>query len=305
MIMGEHAVLMHGRAIAAAVDARMTVQLTPRQDDLFSIISSLGKLQSQIDNIKVSPPFDYVLTAIQHYADVLPSGFDLTIASDFRHDLGLGSSAAVINATLAVLQNWLTGKVEPPQVFLQTAKDLVLTLKGKGSGADLAASFYGGVVDLQTAPLAVGSLPILPHLTVVYCGYKTPTSTVIDMVDTYAKKNPKRYQTLFAEIHALIEQCCQALRRQDWQAVGRCFNQQQTLMEELGVSDPVIDDIIAQLQQQPEILGSKISGSGLGDCVIGLGRVSEHWIQSISQGDSKREVLPIELTEQGLVHDKS
>ena len=44
-------------------------------------------------------------------------------------------------------------------------------------------------------------------------------------------------------------------------------------MEELGLSTPELDEIIATLEVDVGVRGAKISGSGRGDCVVGLGRV--------------------------------
>jgi mevalonate kinase len=45
----------------------------------------------------------------------------------------------------------------------------------------------------------------------------------------------------------------------------------QGLMDALGVNDLALSDIIYSLRKSEVILGAKISGSGLGDCVIALG----------------------------------
>jgi mevalonate kinase len=42
-------------------------------------------------------------------------------------------------------------------------------------------------------------------------------------------------------------------------------------MSALGVNLPVLQQLVDQLNQAPGVLGAKISGAGLGDCVSGLG----------------------------------
>jgi mevalonate kinase len=49
------------------------------------------------------------------------------------------------------------------------------------------------------------------------------------------------------------------------------FNRYHGLMDALGVNDATLSQLVYQLRSQPNIRASKISGSGLGDCVIGLG----------------------------------
>ena len=43
------------------------------------------------------------------------------------------------------------------------------------------------------------------------------------------------------------------------------------LMEQLGVCDDTLKDMVTKLQSDAGVLGAKISGSGLGDCVLSLG----------------------------------
>jgi mevalonate kinase len=63
----------------------------------------------------------------------------------------------------------------------------------------------------------------------------------------------------------------QAIIKQDWYALGRLMNIYQGLMDALGVNDYTLSDIIYTMRASADIYGAKISGSGLGDCVIALG----------------------------------
>jgi mevalonate kinase len=63
-------------------------------------------------------------------------------------------------------------------------------------------------------------------------------------------------------------------------------------MDALGVNDPVLSDLIVRLRQAPGITASKISGSGLGDCVLGFGRLAEPL--------TGFEPLPIAIDSRGL-----
>ena len=59
-----------------------------------------------------------------------------------------------------------------------------------------------------------------------------------------------------------------------WAALGDLLNRNQGYMEEMGLSNEALDAIVRALRAAPGILGAKISGSGLGDCAIGLGEAS-------------------------------
>ncbi|TAK73550.1 MAG: GHMP kinase, partial [Gammaproteobacteria bacterium] len=114
-------------------------------------------------------------------------------------------------------------------------------------------------------------LSTLHPISVFYAGFKTPTVEAIKRVQTYFSAHPQ----LFRHLHTSIGQCAldgiQHVRQGAWAKLGEMMNVQQGMMESLGVSLPLLRDLIEGLRQQSTILGAKISGSGLGDCVIGLG----------------------------------
>src|SRR5262245_34493681 len=98
MLFGEYAVLHGHKALVAAVDKRIYVRLTPRQDKIITIKSALGEYQTTITKLKAVKPFEYILTALQQFK--LRQGCDLEICSEFSHEVGFGSSAAVSVACL-------------------------------------------------------------------------------------------------------------------------------------------------------------------------------------------------------------
>ena len=159
MIMGEHAVLDNYPAIVAAVDYRITVTLTPRSDQRLVIHSQLGEHSQSLDYLIKQPPFEGIIACCQLLQNSLAYGFELTIDSQMSHQVGLGSSAAVIVATLAVLQRWQYGELDRHQLLIW-AQQAMNQQQGQGSGADLAASVYGGILAYQKQPLSIDHLPV-------------------------------------------------------------------------------------------------------------------------------------------------
>ena len=58
--------------------------------------------------------------------------------------------------------------------------------------------------------------------------------------------------------------------------LGHVCSMQQGFMVALGVSTFLLDTLVWQLKELG-VLGAKISGSGLGDCVIGLGSIVDNY----------------------------
>ena len=152
MLMGEHAVLYGRRALVAAVHRRIRVRLEPRADGQVRIASALGEIEVPLGRFKTQTPFRFVMAALRRYEERLPSGFDLRIESDFPHDVGLGSSAAVTVATCAVLERWTgTATYARPWDLFRQGREIIREVQGLGSGADVAASVFGGILSYRAA----------------------------------------------------------------------------------------------------------------------------------------------------------
>ncbi|HEY5654022.1 MAG TPA: galactokinase family protein, partial [Pontiella sp.] len=270
MLLGEHAVLHGYRSMVCAINRRITVRLTPSGDNIVRIISTLGKYQSPIDNLVDHPSFRFVLQAVRQYEDAVSTGFELQIESEFSADIGFGSSAAVTVSVHAALFRWIMGAVPDQEELFFRSLETIKAVQGRGSGADISASVFGGVVGYSTDP-EFYPLELSAPLTAVYCGYKTPTPEVILKVEQLRAEDPEKYACIYKEIDLLVMKAVEALNRQDLSTFGSIMSRNHELMDQMGVNTPELQEIVSALDASPDLFGSKISGAGLGDCVIGLG----------------------------------
>ena len=272
MLMGEHAVLRGQPAIVCAISKRMRVELTPRADKAILLHSTLGEHKTTVDELAPNESFRFVLGAIRACREGLGQGFELEIRSEMSHQMGLGSSAAVTVAVLAALAG-AQGKVADPRGLLESGTKIIRKVQGGvGSGADVAASAYGGCLRYQAEKQDVEKLSTTPQLTVLYSGSKTPTPEVIAIVEENRKKQPQLHAELDQLIGDTVRQAFEAAARDDWATMGELMNINQGLMDALGVNNAKLAELVFALREDPNIQGSKISGSGLGDCVVGLGK---------------------------------
>lgn len=306
MLLGEYAVL-HGKpALVCAVDKRITVTLTPRDDKLIEIQSDLhGAYSTSLTELTIERPFQFVLGALQHYRPRLLRGCDIHIHSAFSDKVGLGSSAAVTVATLAAIVTWLGLKITPHEL-VREGRQVVKHIQGVGSGADIAASVYGGMVAFQATPLLVEKFNVTHPLTVLYAGFKTPTVEAIKRVHQFYAGYPALFRHLQESVGRCAMEGIQLVKKKEWGKLGEIMTVQQGLMDSLGVNIPLLHDMVETLRQQPDILGAKISGSGLGDCVVGLGhQPSAHEFPGDSLLTRGVQHIPVEMTVQGVHCEKS
>jgi mevalonate kinase len=273
MVLGEHAVLHGKMSLVCAVNRRIKLTLIPGTGKDIRIQSGMGEYLCTTDRVEIHDPFQFVLGGIRNFLNEIKNGFDLVIESEFSENVGLGSSAAVTAATVAVLLCWLKKSIEP-QVVFDESLPIIHEIQGKGSGADIAASAFGGLIAYRSQPGEISKLDVDYPISVGYSGDKTPTSEVIDQVNATHDQHPELYDFIYELMDKSSIAAIKAIKHGDWPAVGQILNMNQGLMEAIGVNNGKLSSLVYAMRKEPGVLGAKISGSGLGDCVIGLGEIS-------------------------------
>ncbi|OGT22929.1 MAG: hypothetical protein A3C55_00890 [Gammaproteobacteria bacterium RIFCSPHIGHO2_02_FULL_42_13] len=301
MLMGEHAVLYGAAAIVCAIDRRIAVILTPRADNRICIMSErLGQYQTSIDAIELKDPFRFVLAAISQFETELSVGFDLIIQSQFSDKLGLGSSAAVAVAVVTVLLVWLKKQKDQNRIY-KLALDAVRHVQKLGSGADVAASVFGGINLYRTDPFQLQKIDAALPLHLIYVGYKTPTVEVVKRVKKTAESD-----AIYEKIGDIVQKGRMALQQKNIDAFAKLCSMHQALQAELGVSDAHIDALLTEALALPGLLGAKISGSGLGDCILVLGDLPKNYFpHNAKQRQAGVQQLDVKISASGVFNEAS
>ncbi len=282
MLLGEHAVLHGRRALVCAIDRRITVQSFQCLEKVLRIDSDLGIYEEPLDALTDHPDFRFVLDAVKQYP--LEQGVELKIESEFSSDIGFGSSAAVTVATHAALMRGSRPQGDcyncsrPPvadvslkccsrspvadELFARSLAT-IHRVQGRGSGADVAASVFGGVVAYRAEPLEIVPLKETFPLTAVYSGSKMKTVDVIRHLEERRALNADYFEKIFDRMDASVGEVIE-----NFPMLGKNLILNQKLMEEMGLCNAALAEIIQKFQALE--VPAKISGSGLGDCAIGL-----------------------------------
>ena len=293
MLFGEHAVLRNKLALVAAVSKRISVKLTPRLDNRIIINSNLGNYETSLDNFENNSLFKFVLTSIEHHLSLAPTGFDLEISSELSHQVGLGSSSAVVVATLHCLMQWLINTIDTKILFYD-ARNIIQEVQGCGSGADVAASVYGSIIAYRAENLELEKISFQPEFTLKYSGYKTATPIVIEKVNNLIKNDPEKYKIIFDKMEQCVIKAKKAFEQKDLNLIGELMQEHNNYQKLLGTSDQTLESLISQVIIQDNIYGAKISGSGLGDCIVALGKTGK------TGKITPKEIIPINLSSEGV-----
>ncbi len=286
MIMGEHAILHGHPAIAASIDQYITTSLIPREDEQITLQSELGDYQATLSNLPADSTFTFVIEAIRAFIPNLKRGFDLMIESDFSSKIGFGSSAAVLSSTLSCLKHF----TKTNQNLIEIGQQIIQKIQTYGSGMDLITSLTGGIIYYDPSTKNIKKIADHLPLHAIYSGYKTPTATVLKMLFG------KPHDNIYEEIGTYAQEAKQAIERKDHHALGILFDHAQDAFKALDLTCEKTNKAITYFKKHPSIYGAKISGSGLGDCIIGIGNIEPALITQIKP---PHLYIPLKIESQG------
>jgi len=260
MLFGEHAVVYNRPCLVTAVSARIKVTIE-RTAGGFKISAP------QVKDVR------FVEETVRLFQKKFKIGNGLAIQTkgDFSCQYGFGSSSAVTVATLKGLSQLFEIPLSKKEIF-DLGYQVTLTVQGLGSGFDIAAATYGGILYFVTGgkkiePLKVESLPLV----VGYSGKKADTPSIVKNLKL-KMKNEKRQikiKKIFNKIAETVELAREKIENGNWPEVGVLMNQNQKLLQELGVNTPKLDKM-CQAAVKSGAWGAKLSGAGGGDCMITL-----------------------------------
>jgi phosphomevalonate kinase len=301
LLLGEYAVLDGVPAIVAAIDRYVEVRLAVRHGCKVVRIAAPGHCASlEVRDLRVAAPPElrFALAAIDEVGRRLPAplhrGLDLEIRSALAdasgRKLGLGGSAAVTAAIVAAL--YAAAGCDPAMcrddVFAAAFAAHRAGQGAVGSGADVAASVYGGLLLFQPQPQSLPrstplQLPSRAALSVAWSGAPAATAPLVRRYlaldgDAAPDASPRGGSRAAARAdfvrssRASVEAFSRAAGtgRLDLAAVNRNGRALERLARDADL--PLLTSDLESLVFAARACGAgaKLSGAGGGDCVIAL-----------------------------------
>lgn len=336
LLLGEYAVLEGAPALVAAVDRFAEVTLNFPAPH-FSVASPLigsavlrfdinpkgeatfspGTPRETIEQLRFfSAAIRFAGQEIRSQQKSLPSAAIRLNTSSFYLagkdiKLGLGSSAALTVALLAGLFHsaGLPVSEEADRLHLfQTALSAHHEAQQKiGSGVDVAASTFGGILQYQimqdslTMPTLIEEmqLPTLLQLLFIWTGKSASTRQFVQKVQEFKSREPAEYQEILRQMAQTSEQGCRAFSGGQVEQFLNSVREYYRLMARLGnqSSAPIISEVHQRLAEIVEAAGGvyKPSGAGGGDLGIAFA-ASEGIIPEIKQRLNKTSFQAISLS---------
>jgi mevalonate kinase len=272
ILFGEHAVVSGVSALGGAIDLRARVRLedTPGKTsiearDLTLQGFRLDLITGQIVSADAMRATRYVSSVLKEYG-----ARDITVKvdSDLPLAAGLGSSAAIVVATLAALNEHMDLGLSRKDVASQAYKIEKAVQQGLGSPMDTALATYGGYLQVSRdiSPLD------LPQLDIAVGSTEQPHDTrcEVERVQGLLAQHPDIVGPIFQAIGAISSKAVALLRDMRLEELGELMNVNHGLLEAVGVGTKELSELVYAARGAGEALGAKITGAGGGGCMIAL-----------------------------------
>jgi mevalonate kinase len=266
ILLGEHAVVYGGPAIAVGIDRGVRAHAVPVQGDV-STLRVRGwnfSARDDEDGHELARAFRALLGAVREASPSL-GAHAIEVEADLPPGGGLGCSAAMGVAIARALDARASD-----DALQARAMAWERVFHGNPSGVDAAVSAHGGCVLFRKGrPLeavrARGSL----LLCVGHSGVASSTKSMVDAVAHLRDRRPEVVAKTFEGIRSLVSNARLAIEASDRFALGRLMDLNQMLLSGLFVSTPEIERMCA-LARGAGALGAKLTGAGGGGSVVAL-----------------------------------
>lgn len=233
--------------------------------------------------------------------------FDASELRSERGKLGLGSSAAILVASLGALQASPLGEVALMRLVAR-AVHAHREAQGGGSGIDVLASALGGTLVARTTE----NVPHATHVTlpagldwsVWFSGHSTSTSMMLSQVKRLEAVEPQCFQTIFAPHLQASEDAARAVEANDANGLLSALEVQRQQLFLLGEAAK-ISIVTREMKELHEVAASESalcmpSGAGGGDVLLRIGRTPPSASFRLRATELGFEHLPLELGARGL-----
>ncbi len=326
LLLGEYAVLHGAPALVMAVDRRARVSLDPApgysvsaphmpspparfsldasgmpdwaipgDEERFRLLDHFLRSRARL-----APPF---------HAELDTGGF-FHNAGGRTNKLGLGSSAALTVALAGAMNGYARIPCPAKNAMFEQLLEMHRALQGgRGSGFDVAAALYGGVIGFRVngreAAIDALGLPDTIHTLCVWSGKSAATGELVGRVHAWRERDVRQAQALFDLMAETAQGGLEAARRGDTGALLTAVDGYADLLVRLGEASAT-DIVCAEHRHIREIAARtgaayKPCGAGGGD----VGMIFSDNMDLISNLQEQLEaagfpVIPLEEDKKGI-----
>ena len=268
ILLGEHSVVYGHPAVAVPLqDLRMRATASPTSGP-----STLSSLDYSGPVNQAGARFASVARAFEvarEFSGCLDQAFEIVTVSDFPHERGLGSSAAAAGAIIRSVLDASEREAGADELFALTQMAEQIA-HGKPSGLDAAATCSPCPIRFQGGQMRPLSQRIEnAWLIIADSGVHGSTREAVGGLRRRYENDPDNIGPRISCLGTLAQNAINALDRADAPALGATMDEAHAVLAELSLSLPLLDEL-TEAARGAGALGAKLTGGGLGGCVIAL-----------------------------------
>ncbi|MDM7935206.1 MAG: mevalonate kinase [Methanothrix sp.] len=272
ILFGEHAVVSGFAAIGGAIGLRARVTLSDLPGRTVIRASNLAIREFSLD-LESGHLISREAEHATRYVSAVLRKFDLSdisvsVESEIPPASGLGSSAAIVVATMAALNSHLSLGLSREDLAHEAHRIERSVQGGLGSPMDTALSTFGGYLRISGG-IEQLDLPAV-QLVVGYTGQPHETRLLVERVQGLRARYPDLVDPIFHAIGAISARGVALLKEERLEELGELMNINHGLLEALGVGTRELCDLVYAARGAGGALGAKLTGAGGGGCIIAL-----------------------------------
>ncbi|MBG9980568.1 mevalonate kinase [Facklamia lactis] len=275
ILMGEHAVVYDYPAIAmpfTAVQVEVKVHASHKpytSIDCQYYRGPLEQIPEHLENLKTALHLAIESMRLKE----IP--LDIKIESTIPQERGMGSSAAVVVALIRAICDFYHVQISDYQLRLITNEAEVIAHQSTSGIDTLVTSSSNPIIYRKSQKPHSFKLDLDAFLIVADSGQAGRTSLAVNHVHELKKVKPHFVEQAMATIGRFVNQAYQAIRLGDRTELGRLMTYNHYYLNQLGISNQELDRIV-NAAWLAGALGAKLTGGGLGGCVIALAEDQHH-----------------------------
>ncbi len=282
ILFGEHAVVYGFPSISMAIPLNSTCIV--EENKLNSIELNFKTINkkyegSNLVDIEQKIPSNYSqfilgLNSLGNKFDIEIKDIRIELSSDIIPNAGLGSSASTSIALISAVSEFYGLNLKKADIF-NFALEMEKITHGNPSGIDHTTCLYGNILFYQKGkPFHIVYPPDDFQVLITYTNQEHDTKEVISNVKRLKDEKSHLFDSIVDKIGFYTEIAELELVSGNYEEVGKLMNFNQDLLSQLNVSNETIDKI-NEIALKNGAYGSKLTGAGLGGCVITLGEEKE------------------------------
>ena len=267
MVYGSHAIAIPVNQVSSRVVITPLINSTP---GIVEVYAADIHLQDQLDSLPEQDPIAFCIrSALQKLGVQKYPAFSIRINSTIPIAAGMGSGASVSCAIAQAVSTFL-GKPFTYSEISSIAFEVEKLHHGYPSGIDNTVIAFKQAVyykrEEEPELLKIGARLVF---IIADSGIKSLTSEVVNAVRDAWKLDQAHFDGIFSDIDSLVQKAFAEIKTGNREKIGSLMNKNHLLLQEMGVSHPVIDELVTSARLNGAY-GAKLSGAGRGGNIIAL-----------------------------------